>query len=79
MRIEDAPRDGTWLLIHAFVWAGEIAGVVTNTIGNIGIAKWSEGRSDYPGADWWDEAGGDAYAAWCKPTHWQPLPGAPVA
>lgn len=75
--IATAPRDGKWLLVWGKVWAGEIAGVARNATGDVSIARFTNGKSDYPG-EWWDEAGGDAYSSWCQPTHWMPLPPAPA-
>lgn len=75
--IETAPRDGQWLLVAGRIWAGEISGVVTNDKAEVAIARFTNGRSDFPGDDWWNDAGGDYYATWCRPTHWQPLPAAP--
>ena len=75
--IESAPKDGTWVLVFGNVWAGEISGVARNPKGDVGIARYTNGKSDYPG-DWWDEAGDDAYSCWCQPTHWMPLPPAPT-
>lgn len=74
--IETAPKDGDWVLVYGNVWAGEISGIVKNDFGEISIARYSDGKSDFPG-EWWHDAGGDAYACWCQPTHWMPLPEAP--
>lgn len=76
--IETAPRDGRWLLVWGSVWAGEISGVAKNPHGDVSIARYTTGRSDFPG-EWWDDAGGDACGTWCQPTHWQPLPEPPEA
>jgi hypothetical protein len=77
--IETAPRDGTLLLVWGKVWAGEISRVLENRHGDFGLASYSDGKSDFAGRDWWDCAGGDAYATWCCPTHWMPLPAPPVS
>ena len=73
--IETAPRDGTKVLVWAVKWAGEIHGPTDSAVCD--IASFSNGHSDYPGTDWWDCAGGDAYATWCIPSHWMPLPAPP--
>ncbi len=65
--IESAPKDGTYVLVFGNVWAGEISGIVRNDNGDVSIARYTDGKSDYPG-DWWDDVGGDAYACWCQPT-----------
>lgn len=75
--ISAAPKDGRWLLVYGTVWAGEISGIARNQTGEVGIARYNGGKSDFPG-DWWDKVGGDAYACWCQPTHWMPLPAAPT-
>lgn len=70
--IETAPKDRP-LLVYG-QWAGEIAGVDVEP-------KWAvafyTGRGDYEGFHW-ACANTDAYAAWMKPTHWMPLPRAPI-
>lgn len=70
--IETAPTDGTRVLLRG-QWAGEIAGP-----GRVGtfVGAHTGGHTDHPGFDW-DVDGGDCYAAWCKPTHWRPLPTPP--
>lgn len=77
--IESAPKDGTWLLVAGTIWAGEISGIVKNVRAEMGIARFTNGKSDFDGDDWWDDTGGDAYACWCRPTHWMPLPQPPAA
>ena len=47
--IESAPKDGTWVLVFGNVWAGEISGVARNPKGDVGIARYTNGKSDYPG------------------------------
>lgn len=76
MPIETAPKDGTRALVWATTWAGEIGGVENND-GEALVASYSDGKSDYSGKGWWDIAATSGYAAWCKPTHWQPLPNPP--
>ena len=66
-----APRTSSVMLYGAL--AGEISGTFDRAY--ICIGEWS-GRSDYPGYDWIC-ANTDAYAVWCKPTHWQHLPTTP--
>jgi hypothetical protein len=68
--IETAPKDGTAVLLFG-QWAGEIAGIDPGGP-DIYVGRWS-GRGDYEGFLWALE-GTDAYAAWCKPSHWIPLP-----
>jgi hypothetical protein len=70
--IETAPRDGTEILAFG-LWAGEIAG--PQPIAVMALISWG-GDGDYPGYEW-DVSGGDAYACWMKPSHWQPLPEPP--
>lgn len=73
--IVTAPHDGTPLLVFGR-FAGEING--PSTTPEIGIAAFSNGKSDFPGYDWL-ASGGDAYAVWWNPSHWQLLPAAPEA
>ena len=70
--IETAPKDGTPVLLRG-QWAGEIGGP-----GDTGtfIGYYDDGRTDYPGFDW-NIVGGSYYTAWCRPTHWRPLPTPP--
>jgi hypothetical protein len=75
MPIETAPKDGTDILLYG-TWAGEIHGIAEAPTMDIG--HWAGGKSDYQGDEWWSLATGDAYACWMRPTHWMPLPAAPV-
>ncbi len=66
--IETAPKDGTAILLFGgdppAMWElPEPRGY--------SIAHWSKGR--------WIEATGELYSAHESPTHWMPLPAAPVA
>jgi hypothetical protein len=72
--IETAPKDGTKILGYG-QWAGEINGIVQEP--RVYIVQFLKGGTDYPGFEWAVD-GTDAYAAWCKPSHWQPLPPPPV-
>ena len=74
--IEAAPNDGTFVLLFG-TWAGEING--RKPLYGTYVGYWSNGKSDYEGDDWWDLVGTDAYAAWCRATHWMPLPEPPHA
>lgn len=69
--IDTAPKNEP-VLVYG-LWAGEINGQDKEP--GIYIAKFN-GRSDYEGY-WWSCQDTDAYAAWVKPTHWQPLPEPP--
>lgn len=69
--IETAPN-GPVLVFGVF--AGEIHG--PDDAPSIGVAYRGSGRGDYPGYKWVGTQG-DAYAVWCKPTHWMPLPEPP--
>jgi hypothetical protein len=71
--IATAPRDGTDVLVWA-QFAGEISGPHDNF--EMGIAAYNFGTTDFAGYEW-NALGGDAYAVWCRPTHWMPLPDAP--
>lgn len=74
--IASAPRDGTEVLVYG-LFAGEIHGPDDRP--EFGIASYSNGRGDYSALGFtWDAVGGDAYAVWAKPTHWQPLPAPPI-
>jgi hypothetical protein len=79
--IESAPKDGSVVLLWLKEWAGEINGVYPAKQADdaVAVGWWRDGSSDYPGADWWELAGGDAYATWGRPSHWQPLPAPPHA
>lgn len=67
--IDSAPVDGTHVLGYG-LWAGEINGIDAEPTMAV-IYKWSD-NSDYEGFIW-SVHGTDAYAAWMKPTHWQPI------
>lgn len=69
--IESAPKDRSLMLYGSL--AGEINGVYAGEY--ICIGEWT-GRSDYVGYDWSCD-NTDAYAVWCKPTYWMPLPHRP--
>lgn len=71
--IETAPKDGTHMWGWG-KWAGEINGVLEEQ--TMQVIYYTNGSTDYPGFDW-NCYGGDAYATWMKPTHWQPLPEPP--
>lgn len=71
--IETAPNDGTEVLVFG-QFAGEISGPHSER--EYGIACYTSGRTDYEGFEWC-VLGGDYYATWCNPTHWQPLPAPP--
>lgn len=71
--ISTAPMNAIPILVYG-EWAGEINGIGDETC--IMIAHYCGGATDYPGFNWSVE-GGDAYAAWAKPTHWMPLPEKP--
>jgi len=73
--IAEAPKDGTPVLLFG-TWAGEINGIADDP--DIGIGYWTDGRSDYPGTDWWNLTGGDAYSTWMRPVCWRPLPAPPA-
>lgn len=70
--IETAPHGPSLLLYGAL--AGEISGPYAGAY--ICIGEWT-GRGDYIGYDWLCD-NTDAYALWCKPTHWMKLPNVPV-
>lgn len=72
--IETAPKTGQEILLYG-EWAGEISGPDPRA-GKIFVGQWLGGRSDYPGYEW-HISGTDAYSAWMKATHWQPLPEPP--
>lgn len=77
--IEAAPKDGRCILLWLAKWAGEINGVhhCQRPDDAVAVGWWRNGSARYPGDDWWELSGGDAYAVWGQPTHWQPLPDAP--
>lgn len=62
--IETAPKDGTWVLAH-----GDGQGWENCTF----VCEWAEDLGGYTG---WQEVPGDKLA---HPTHWMPLPSAPVS
>lgn len=70
--ISTAPTDGTPVLCFGS-WAGEINGIDHKP--GFYVARYS-GHSDYF-EHLWSIDGTDAYAAWCKPTHWAALPERP--
>lgn len=66
--IETAPYDGQVLLY------GEEAGEISGPTGAqrfLGAGEYTD-DTDWPGYNW-ELAGGDYYASWAKPTHWQPM------
>lgn len=72
--IETAPKDGTPVLLYG-EWAGEIWGVFDEPSMEVGLYA---GSGDYARQGFlWAATGGDAYATWCKPSHWMPLPAPP--
>lgn len=71
--IETAPRERTPILAFGLV-AGEVGGPQGESC--CATVYWNCGASDYEGF-LWKVDNTDAYAAWMKPTHWQPLPPAP--
>ncbi len=77
--IDSAPKDGTPVLLLCSKFAGEIAGVhnALDYLRAVEVGSFRDGKSDYPGNNWWC-LGGDYYACWGWPTHWQPLPSPPV-
>lgn len=76
--IETAPKDGTPVLLLCEKFAGELSQPFTEDEyqHSVEAGIYSTGLSDYPGDNWWD-LGGDGYATWGWPTHWQPLPPPP--
>jgi len=72
--IDTAPKDGTVVLLYG-IWAGEIHGPARSKAFDIG--SFQDGRSDFPGNDWWVLGTGDYYECWMRPTHWMPLPEPP--
>lgn len=74
--IETAPKDDTPVLLWG-LFAGEISGISKAPGMEIG---YYTGGGDYASQGFlWATTGGDAYAVWCKPTHWMPLPAPPGA
>ncbi len=76
--IDTAPQDGTEVLLFG-TWAGEIHGPDRKVPPAIYIGAY-EGGGDYSDDGYlWSVVGGDMYAAWCKPSHWMPMPAPPTA
>ena len=73
--IETAPHDKP--ILGYGIWQGEIHGIDDRPAIYI-LIKPSNYRTDHDDREgWWSVAGGDAYASWCLPTHWVPLPDPP--
>lgn len=77
--IEDCPKEARKLYLVYGPWAGEINGIDSGDCGPF-VAEYGGDKyqGDYEGFKW-IVSGTDGYAAWCKPTHYMPLPAAPAA
>lgn len=72
--IETAPPDDNYVLVYG-ITAGEISGIDDEP--RVAIAGKTFSGDYYAEGFHWIVQDGDAYAVWCKPTHWMPLPAAP--
>lgn len=77
--IEDCPKQARTLYLVYGPWAGEINGIDSGDCGPF-VAEYGGDKyqGDYEGFKW-IVSGTDGYAAWCNPTHYMPLPPAPMA